>query len=182
MTIVFDLEPTAYPRMTRSDKWNKRDCVVKYKRFKNALALKALKARFTLANNIEIDFHIKIPKSRAKEGLEGKRHQQTPDLDNLIKSVLDALLANDSTIHEIKARKFWAKEPKVVIRQHEAIGPDYQSLYKATIQRARDYQERIKFSRQDMLDFYLYTLDQGFHDRENTGLAEDFEQWLKSRN
>ena len=34
-------------------------------------------------------------------------HQQKPDIDNLCKSVMDALSDDDAYIHELHAMKFW---------------------------------------------------------------------------
>ena len=37
-------------------------------------------------------------------------HQQRPDIDNLLKGLMDALLEEDSHIHTVYARKIWSDE------------------------------------------------------------------------
>lgn len=39
--------------------------------------------------------------------MTGKPHQQKPDIDNLIKSVLDSLCENDAYIWQVSASKVW---------------------------------------------------------------------------
>lgn len=46
---------------------------------------------------------------KKRREMEGKPHQQKPDLDNLLKS-LDALYEDDSVIWKISAEKVWARE------------------------------------------------------------------------
>ncbi len=45
--------------------------------------------------------------------MNGKAHKQTPDIDNLAKSVMDSLMKNDSCVHYIKCKKFWAETGKL---------------------------------------------------------------------
>ncbi len=60
-----------------------------------------------------IIFCIPMPQSWSKkkrEQMEGQPHQQTPDLDNLCKGVLDALCAEDKHIHFIGTlKKVWSE-------------------------------------------------------------------------
>ena len=37
-----------------------------------------------------------------------KPHQQRPDVDNLVKGVMDSLFQEDSHIHTIEAKKVWS--------------------------------------------------------------------------
>jgi Holliday junction resolvase RusA-like endonuclease len=52
-------------------------------------------------------------------GLEGKPHQQTPDLDNLIKGFTDALTDADSQIWNISACKLWGREGAILVENYE---------------------------------------------------------------
>ncbi len=45
----------------------------------------------------------------------GQPHRQKPDLDNLIKALLDAALDDDSGVHEMTARKVWGEEGEIQI-------------------------------------------------------------------
>ena len=105
--------------MTRSDRWKKRPCVVRYWNFKNYLQEQAKFQNFKLSNNIEIFFELKIPKSwskKKKHKMLYRPHQQKPDIDNLVKAVLDSLAEkNDSYINALSANKVWADEGKITI-------------------------------------------------------------------
>jgi len=49
----------------------------------------------------------------------GKPHQQKPDIDNLVKSLLDAVLDDDSSVYEIRAVKFWGEVGSFFILEEE---------------------------------------------------------------
>lgn len=60
---------------------------------------------------VEATFHMPVPPSCSrleKARRLGKPHIQRPDLDNLIKALLDALWAEDAVVHSINASKVWA--------------------------------------------------------------------------
>ena len=70
--------------------------------------------------SVDLVFYISMPKSLSKKKraeMIGKPHLQKPDLDNLIKNVLDranGLLWNDDDcVYEIKAKKVWAEKGKI---------------------------------------------------------------------
>lgn len=74
---------------------------------------------------IEIEFRMPIPQSysnKKKAELEWAPHNKKPDLDNLVKAVLDALngvaFEDDSLISDINAGKIYAEEPGVYIMIH----------------------------------------------------------------
>ena len=77
---------------------------------------------------IAMAFTMPIPQSysnKKKKELEGQPHTKKPDLDNLVKAVLDALndgvaYTDDSKIWRIVARKEYGEEPSVWIGIHEA--------------------------------------------------------------
>lgn len=115
--INLEIKPVPKPRMTRSDKWKKRKCVLEYWAFCDELRLKSL--GFKLSGNYKICFYLSMPKSWSKkkqELMQGKPHEQTPDLDNLIKAVNDALLKQDSIVYRFEAAKWWGKENKIIIQ------------------------------------------------------------------
>ena len=103
-------KPEPKPRMTRSDKWKKRPIVMRYRAYCDVLNLidNMLNGKISDimdTGTVSLTFFLPIPKSRKKTNKEGDPHQVTPDLDNYIKAVLDAICDNDSHIYEIKARK-----------------------------------------------------------------------------
>lgn len=117
--IVVPGEPVAKPRQTRSDKWKERPCVVRYRDW----ADRARAAAGTIppaAQHADIVIYLPLPESMSKKKrieMAGTPHTLKPDIDNLIKSSLDALLKRDQCIHEVRAKKFWedADGPRVEI-------------------------------------------------------------------
>lgn len=109
-----DITPVAKPRMTRSDKWKKRDVVVRYISFAEELRLKYAE---DLPNEIHLIFCLPIPESYSKkkrDSLHMTPHTKKPDLDNLVKSVLDAKCKNDSHINTIFAQKVYTKDKPAI--------------------------------------------------------------------
>ena len=45
----------------------------------------------------------------------GKTHYQKPDLDNLLKALLDAVFSEDQHIAEVWAQKRWAPSGRIMI-------------------------------------------------------------------
>ncbi len=109
--IVYPFPPMAKPRMTRADSWKKRPIVLKYWDFKDNIKNWAFQNNFRLGNEIYCVFHIPMPKSwsiKKKTQMIYADHQQRPDVDNLLKGLMDALLEEDSHIHTVYARKVWS--------------------------------------------------------------------------
>lgn len=103
--------PIAKPRMTRSDRWKKRNCVVKYFGYKDRLK----ELNINLPIPAKVTFFLPMPPSwkRQKcEDMNGKPHKQTPDVDNLLKGLLDALYEDDSAVWSVWPEKRWAEEQK----------------------------------------------------------------------
>lgn len=107
MSSYYDITPCAKPRMTRVDKWKKRPIVSKYRAFKDECRLKKVQIPESGAH---IVFHVPMPrtwKEEQKREMHLMPHQQTPDVDNFCKGLLDALYENDSHIHDIRISKVW---------------------------------------------------------------------------
>lgn len=103
--------------MTRADAWKKRPCVVNYWAYKDELRLLMSKNSLDIDKEIYAEFYIPMPKSWSKKKQNmfvGKEHEKRPDIDNLVKGVMDALFKEDSHVHTIYAKKFWSKEAKIV--------------------------------------------------------------------
>ena len=112
---TIDIVPVPKPRMTRSDKWKKRDCVVRYRAFCDELRLKLKE----LPEDLDIVFYLPMPNTwsiKKKKEMAGQPHKQKPDIDNLLKAILDAMLDDDSGIWKVKAEKRWARSGQIVFK------------------------------------------------------------------
>lgn len=111
-----NITPVPKPRMTRSDKWNRRPCVLKYRKFKDELK----SAIQELPPSFRVVFGIPMPKSwseKKRKKMLGQKHQNRPDLDNLEKALLDAIEAEDGFIYSIHGVKKWASEGYIELRE-----------------------------------------------------------------
>lgn len=115
MTIELNVVPRTKPRMTTSDKWKKRPCVLSYREYKDLLR-EELKnfPEFKLLDAFEITFIMPIKNKKNKDGMP---HKQRPDIDNLLKGFLDAILEEDSYIWDVRAIKLFGDNPKIIITQ-----------------------------------------------------------------
>lgn len=105
---VIKIDPIAKPRMTRSDKWQQRDCVMRYRTYCDKLRL-AWGDR-PVPDRLDLVFTIAMPASwstKKRATMENQPHQSKPDIDNLLKGFMDALLKDDARIWEIRASKVW---------------------------------------------------------------------------
>lgn len=110
----YTITPIGKPRMTQRDKWAKRPCVERYWDFKDECVGKAV----SVPDRAYICFVIPMPKGWKK--LEKAKmlyqpHTQKPDIDNLVKALLDAVHEDDSHIYEIHAKKIWGHTGEIVI-------------------------------------------------------------------
>lgn len=106
------ISPVSKPRMTRADAWKKRACVLRYWSFKDAVRESGL----SIPVKCKLTFYIEMPKSwsqKRRVEQEGKPHTQKPDIDNLIKGLLDAVFADDAHIWSVHAEKLWATTPGI---------------------------------------------------------------------
>lgn len=107
----YPITPVAKPRMTRRDKWQHRPCVARYRAFKDCCR----DAQVALPDaGGTVIFCLPAPKSfsaKSRAQLDGTEHGKTPDIDNLLKAVMDATREHDSGISGISAHKIWSTVP-----------------------------------------------------------------------
>lgn len=116
---TFDIEPMGKPRMVRSDKWSDRECVVRYWAFKDDLVRKARLYRYKVPGRLHLEFILSMPESwseKKKKRMDGKPHEQKPDIDNLEKAFLDCLCENDSYVWSVNKTKRWGRKGKIVTK------------------------------------------------------------------
>lgn len=106
----YDIAPVAKPRMTRRDKrGDKRPCVARYHAFKDECKLKKVEVPESGAH---ITFYLPMPKSWSevqKTIHMWEQHQQKPDVDNLLKALLDACYLDDSSVWDVRVTKRWTE-------------------------------------------------------------------------
>ncbi len=129
---IYKIRAIPKPRMTQSDKWKKRPCVLAYRKYCDDLRAMNFKI------NIEgffIQFVFAVPKSVSKKErlsrlLGDARHQIRPDIDNLCKSILDALYKDDSHVWMFGAAKIWGEEDEIIVWDFDeyCYGRDFESF------------------------------------------------------
>lgn len=111
------IDPCPAPRMTRSDKWRglrgsklaRRPIVQRYFTYRDTIQ-KAVGDMPTVPCEIVFRFVFRMPDSWSSKKcgeMLGKPHRQRPDVDNLVKAVLDSLFAEDGSVAKITASKVW---------------------------------------------------------------------------
>ncbi len=119
MAIQLQINPVPKPRMTRADSWKKRPVVLRYWAYKDELNLLCDSKGVEISDILGVSFVIPMPKSWSKPKkllMNGKPHQQKPDLDNLIKAVKDCLLEEDSHVwkYDPPPYKVWGEVGQVI--------------------------------------------------------------------
>lgn len=120
---IYNIDPCSAPRMTQSDKWKKRPCVVKYFAYRDELKRLGVE----IPENSLIRFWIPMPPSWSKKKKEdhvSKPHRAKPDIDNLIKGVLDGIYEEDKTVWKISAEKVWGYEGAIEIQMGQCSSAD----------------------------------------------------------
>jgi len=111
----YPITPMGKPRMTRSDKWKKRDCVLRYRAYKDEIRLRGVSVPEASAH---ITFVIPMPASWSKkkrQSMNGMPHRQRPDIDNLHKGLLDALFTEDCQVWDHWITKVWGEQGAIII-------------------------------------------------------------------
>ena len=122
MEYEFLITPLGKPRMTQRDKWLNpaRKVVTKYRLTKHAIQFYACEQKFILPEITNVTFVLPVSKSWSKKKKQqsiGQPHRQKPDLDNILKFLMDSLLPDggDEVVHTIHAKKIWGEEGKIII-------------------------------------------------------------------
>ena len=102
-TTIFNIDPIAKPRITAMGKFSKR--AQRYYKFAEDLRILAANKLFELPARFEILFVVRMAGSwsrKKKMKMNGQPHQQKPDIDNFLKSVMDALCSEDGFIYDVR--------------------------------------------------------------------------------
>lgn len=112
-------DPMGAPRMTRKDKWQQRDCVVRYRAAKDRIreAAGKIPEPSTIRSLSWVAF-IAPPSSwsdKKRQAAMGTLHRSKPDRDNIDKGILDALFSEDSAIASGTIEKRWGVPARLEI-------------------------------------------------------------------
>lgn len=113
--LVIPVTPIGKPRMSRSDKWKRRDCVTRYWEFGDRLREYVTEIPFPCL----IIFVFPMPTAwskKKKELMRGQPHQQKPDIDNCEKAILDSIYKDDAHVWNVHHIKIWGDEGKILIK------------------------------------------------------------------
>lgn len=118
--IGYYITPVAAPRMTRRDKFAPSKAAQKYFAFRNECRLK----RLTIPESgAHVTFVIPVPKSwsaKKKAAHINQPHRSTPDADNLLKAVLDAIYDDDRAVWDIRVTKRWGVIGQIIVDEYAA--------------------------------------------------------------
>ncbi len=116
--VSIPVNPMGAVRQTKRDKWKKRPVVERYHQFRDDLRYACKSNNFELGDTFEIIFYIPMPKSWSKKKTiktYNTPHNQKPDIDNLVKAVMDTLMTDDKQVWKIKAEKRWSDSGSIMI-------------------------------------------------------------------
>jgi Holliday junction resolvase RusA-like endonuclease len=114
----YSIEPMGKPRMTRRDKWKQRDCVLRYRAFKDSVRASGL----VLPQPCKVLFTIPMPESWSRKkrvGQDGQPHMAKPDIDNLVKAILDSLYEDDAHVWSVWGEKRWGTTGSISVQGME---------------------------------------------------------------
>lgn len=111
--------PLGKPRMTQRDKWAKRECVLAYRSWADAIRSAAGKlppaSHVTRLDWIAVFVPPRSWSATRRAMMIGRQHRSRPDRDNIDKAVLDALFACDSAIAFGTISKVWGEQDRIEI-------------------------------------------------------------------
>lgn len=111
---VYDILPVPKPRQTRAQKKITRPCDARYYFFKDMIRINKVDLP---DSGYHVIFVFPMPKwTEAKRNkMRHTPRQSTPDIDNILKALLDSLFKNDAHIWDGRVSKMWGDEGRVII-------------------------------------------------------------------
>ena len=118
---MIELTPIPAPRIPHQYKWS--DQAKRYYAWRDQL--RALHPA-PLPACLSLKFWLPLPKrpSKRRGQVGGARHQQTPDLDNMVKACMDALAVKDHHVWYLSAMKRWSpdRQGRIEVREADGVG------------------------------------------------------------
>lgn len=108
---TYNITPIPAPRLTKGSLWTPQ--AKRYAEWK--AEIKRLGVTIP-ESSAHITFNMPIPtgKKKYRERI-GTPHRQRPDLDNLCKSLFDALFDDDAHIWDVRLTKTWAEQGSITV-------------------------------------------------------------------
>lgn len=107
LTLRLPIKVMGKPRMTKQDAWAQRPRVQKYWRqcdlIREPLGITRYD-KFQGAGKITVTAYFRTP----AKALWGTPFRNTPDCDNILKGVCDALFADDKSLYSMLCEKYWS--------------------------------------------------------------------------
>ena len=130
MDLRINTMPMGAVRMSKSDTWKtdpnhpnilkrQRDVVRRYFEYKNSVTKACNENNYVLGDTLNVVFYLPMPKSwseKKRKAHQFQPHKSKPDLDNLVKAVMDALKKQDSDVYQITAEKRYDYEGYILIK------------------------------------------------------------------
>lgn len=114
---TYPITPMGKPRMTRADRWKKRPEVMRYRAFCDEVRLHNVQLP---ESGFHVTFIIPMPPSwsrKKRQQFDGQPHQSKPDMDNLMKALMDAIYDDDAHIWDGRITKRWGDTGKIIIEE-----------------------------------------------------------------
>ncbi|MEL4014370.1 RusA family crossover junction endodeoxyribonuclease [Dryocola clanedunensis] len=114
---TYPIAPLGKPRMTRADRWKKRPEVMRYRAFCDEVRLHNVQLP---ESGFHVTFIIPMPPSWSKkkrQQYDGQPHQSKPDMDNLMKALMDAIYEDDAHIWDGHITKRWGETGQIIIQE-----------------------------------------------------------------
>ena len=105
------IDPVPAPRLNRKSRFNpsKTALIERYHAYRDLIRV----LHVEIPDSCFIRFEMPVPKRRHDR--IGRQHTQRPDLDNLLKGLLDSVFAEDAHVHRVLAEKVWALRGAIII-------------------------------------------------------------------
>jgi Holliday junction resolvase RusA-like endonuclease len=114
---ILYISPKGYVRRTKADAWKKRKCVIEYYAYKDLLR-NSIEGKYIANEVLKVVFLLQVPQSlsnKKKNELYYTPHKKKPDIDNLVKALLDTFHKQDNIVHTIYAHKIYAPFNAIVL-------------------------------------------------------------------
>lgn len=114
----YEIDPVSAPRQVRSDTWAPSLHVRRYRAFKDHVRRLGVQVRA----GDRVTFVLAMPRSWSKTKraqMDGRPHQQKPDVDNLLKALWDAVEKDDSHLDRVCLAKVWGVRGAIEIEPEE---------------------------------------------------------------